>query len=105
VLVLSEGFANAYLASAEKPAEFASAVVRSRQRDTATASFVMRAVIDDLPGYGQVLVARATLPAWARALGLRPVRIQSTTGSSLWILARNSSAGEQPGVAPVPSLR
>jgi 4-amino-4-deoxy-L-arabinose transferase-like glycosyltransferase len=87
-LVLSEGFANAYLTRDEPRGAKASAVVRSRRGDAPTATFVTRAVVDDLAGYRQVLVARATLPAWARALGLRPVRIQSTTGSSLWVLAR-----------------
>ncbi|HEX6271917.1 MAG TPA: hypothetical protein VFZ53_02705, partial [Polyangiaceae bacterium] len=74
-----------------------SAVVRSRRNDGPTASFVTRAVTDDLAGYRQVLVARPTLPAWANALGLRPVRIQSTTGSSLWVLARTNGSEAERG--------
>jgi hypothetical protein len=86
-LVLSEGFANAYLARSGA----ASAVVRARRADEATASFVNRAVENQLPGYHQALVARATLPGWATALGLRPIRIQSTTGSTLWVLTRDAA--------------
>jgi hypothetical protein len=90
-IVLSEGFSNAYLEKGRLGAP-ASAVVRARQRDTATASFVEQAVRDGLPGYRRALVARATLPAWATALGLRPVRIQSTTGSNVWVLVRTPTA-------------
>jgi hypothetical protein len=91
-IVLSEGFANAYLEPKGRPGAPASAVVRARRRDTATASFVEQAVRDALPGYRRALVARATLPSWATALGLRPVRIQSTTGSNVWVLVRTPAA-------------
>jgi hypothetical protein len=93
VLVLSEGFANAYLEPAGRPGAPASAVIRARQRDLGTTWFVRRAVADELPGYHHVLVARASLPRWATALGLEPIRIQGTTGLSLWVLARNESPG------------
>lgn len=85
-ILLSEGFANAYLDGGRT-----SAVVRARRADEGTASLVNRAVADELAGYRQALVARATLPAWATAIGLRPVRIQSTTGSTVWVLTRDGT--------------
>ena len=88
VIVLSEGFANAYFEKKVRAGASTPGVVRARQRDRATVEFVRAAVANELAGYRQVLVARATIPTWARALGLRPVRIQSTTGSTLWVLAR-----------------
>jgi len=105
VLVVSEGFANAYLARNEQSGAPSSTVVRSRRNDAPTASFVTRAVTDDLAGYRQVLVARPTLPAWASALGLRPVRIQSTTGSSLWVLARTNGSERERGRSTSSGLR
>ena len=87
-IVLSEGFSNAYLEPKGRRGMPSSAVVRARQRDRATASFVEQAVRDGLPGYRRALVARATLPRWATAIGLRPVRIQSTTGGAVWVLVR-----------------
>jgi hypothetical protein len=104
VLVLSEGFANAYLPRPERPGAPSSAVVRSRRNDLPTASFVTRAVADNLDGYRQVLAACATLPGWASALGLRPVRIQSTTGSSLWVLARTAAPEGERTPAASPAL-
>jgi hypothetical protein len=93
VIVLSEGFANAYLKEGDRPGVTASRVVRARRDDPTTAPFVRRAVGNELPGYRQVLVARATLPGWAAALGLSPVRIQATTGSTVWVLARANTPG------------
>ncbi len=100
-LVLSEGFANSYLEGPD------SAVVRARQGDRVTTAFVRRAVAGDLLGYRQALVARATLPGWATAIGLRPVRIQSTTGSTVWVLVRNelTTAEPAPTSLPTASLR
>jgi hypothetical protein len=98
VIVLSEGFANAYLKIGAGPGT--PAVVRARRADQATASFVRTAVANELPGYRQVLVARAALPGWATALGLRPVRIQATTGSTVWVLARADTGG---ATEPAPS--
>jgi len=91
VLVLSEGFANAYWARGADPARPLSEIVAARQRDQTTAEFVRAAVADRLPGYHRALLARPRLPAWAVALGLEPVPIQATTGLSLWVLVRNES--------------
>jgi hypothetical protein len=91
-IVLSEGFSNAYLEPKGRRGMPASAVVRARQRDRATASFVEQAARNGLPGYRRALVARAALPSWATAIGLRPVRIQSTTGSNVWVLVRTPTA-------------
>lgn len=88
VIVLSEGFANAYR---EGPGP---AVVRARRGDRVTTGFVRQAVAGELAGYRHALVARATLPGWATAIGLRPVRIHSTTGSNVWVLAREAHAAE-----------
>jgi hypothetical protein len=100
-IVLSEGFSNAYLEPKGRLGMPSSAVVRARQRDRATASFVEQATRDGLPGYRRALVARATLPSWATAIGLRPVRIQSTTGSSVWVLVRTPAAS---ATEPAPAL-
>jgi hypothetical protein len=100
LIVLSGGFANAYLKGADRPGAPASRIVRARRDDPVTAPFVRRAVSNELPGYRQVLVARPTLPGWATALGLRPESIQSTTGSTLWVLARND---ERDAAEPAPS--
>jgi hypothetical protein len=104
VIVISEGFANAYLKGRDRPFAPASKVVRARRDDPSIAPFVRKAVANELSGYRQVLVARAALPAWATALGLRPVRIQSTTGSTVWVLARidtHHAAEPAPSSLPV----
>jgi hypothetical protein len=98
VIVLSEGFANAYLDDGP-----GSAVVRARRGDRVTTGFVRRAVADELRGYRQALVARAILPGWATALGLRPVRIQSTTGSTVWVLARKGLMAAEPAPSTLPT--
>jgi hypothetical protein len=104
VIVLPGGFANAYLPRSERPGAPASAVVLKRRADRATATLVGQAIADQLPGYHQVLVARATLPAWAVALGLEPVKIQSTTGSTVWVLERNHvPPTAEPAPVPVPA--
>jgi hypothetical protein len=102
VIVLSAGFANSYLGSGDRPA---SRVVRARRGDASTAIFVQQAVRNELPGYHQVLVARPTLPAWANFLGLRPVRIQSTTGSTVWVLGRDDTRGTAEPAPPSFPLR
>jgi len=94
VLVLSEGFANSYLARELETARPLSGIVASRQKDEATVAFVRAAAADRLPGYRVAFIARPHLPAWATALGLVPVPIQGTTGLSLWVLERRPSAGE-----------
>jgi hypothetical protein len=68
-----------------------------------TTAFVRRAVADELTGYRRVLEARATLPSWATALGLRPVRIQSTTGSTVWVLVRNGLTAAEPAPSSLPT--
>jgi hypothetical protein len=88
VIVLSDGFANAYVAPLRADGRALSGVIEERRRDQRTRAFVQSAVQDSLPGYRQALVARPELPAWARALGLSPVAIQSTTGSKVWVLVR-----------------
>jgi hypothetical protein len=102
VIVLSAGFANSYLGSSDRPA---SRVVRARRGDASTATFVQQAVRNELPGYHQVLVARPTLPGWANFLGLRPVRIQSTTGSTVWVLGRDDTRGTAEPAPPSIPLR
>jgi 4-amino-4-deoxy-L-arabinose transferase-like glycosyltransferase len=88
VLVLPEGFANAYLATGDDPARPLAQVIADRQRDDSTLRFVRAAVANRLPGYRLVVTAHPRLPAWALWLGLRPVPIQGTTGGSLWVLRR-----------------
>jgi len=100
VIVLSEGFANAYFEKKARAGASTPGVVLARQRDRPTVEFVRAAVANELAGYRQVLVARSTIPTWATTLGLRPVRIQSTTGSTLWVLARE---GVQSRAATTPS--
>jgi len=104
VIVLPGGFANAYLPRSERPGAPPSVVVQKRRADRATAALVGQAIADQLPGYHQVLVAQATLPSWAAALGLEPVKIQSTTGSSVWVLERNPvPPTAEPAPIPVPA--
>jgi hypothetical protein len=91
VIVFSEGFANVYLVPERSGGRALSSVIEGRRADAATAELVRSAVRDELPGYRLSLVARPELPGLARALGLSPVAIQSTTGMSLWVLVRTGS--------------
>jgi hypothetical protein len=88
VLVLSHGFANAYLRRAAGSGQPLPGVITERQRDLATTEFVRAAVAGRLPHYRLALYAQPQLPAFASWLGLRPVEIQATTGVPLWILVR-----------------
>jgi hypothetical protein len=88
VLVISEGFANAYVVPERGDGRTLSTVIEERQGDRPTATFVASALADRLPHYRVRLVARPHLPALARALGLSPQKIQSTTGIAAWVLAR-----------------
>jgi hypothetical protein len=96
-IVLSEGFANSYLEGPD------SAIVRARQGDRVTTAFVRRAVADELTGYRRILEAKAMLPGWATSIGLRPVRIQSTTGSTVWVLVRKELTAAEPAPASLPT--
>ncbi len=91
VLVISEGFANAYLVEPAGHGQTLSRVVEERRADRDTGHFVRLATSNELPGYHIALVARPSLPAWAHALGLDPVRLHSTTGIVTWILVRDGS--------------
>jgi hypothetical protein len=95
VIVLSEGFANVYLLGERGGGRTFSNVIEERRSDDRTLRLVRNAVRDELPGYRLVLVARPELPRLATALGLAPVAIQSTTGLTLWVLARQGSPAER----------
>jgi hypothetical protein len=95
VIVLSEGFANVYLAAERSDGRAFSGVIEERRANASTARLVMSAVRNELPGYRLALVAHPTLPAFATALGLAPVPIQSTTGLTYWVLARTGSAADR----------
>lgn len=92
VLVLSEGFANAYVVARRTGGRALSSVIEERQSDRRTQRFVEQAVTDTLPGYRRVFVARPEFPSWARAFGLAPQAIHSTTGLWLSILVREGSS-------------
>jgi hypothetical protein len=91
VIVLSEGFANVYLAAERADGSAFSNVIEARRADATTGELVRSAVRDALPGYRLSLVARPELPGVATALGLEPVAIQSSTGMTLWVLVRTDS--------------
>jgi hypothetical protein len=95
VIVLSEGFANVYLTAERSDGRAFSGVIEERRANASTARFVTSAVRNELPGYRLWLVARPTLPAFATALGLAPVPIQSTTGLTYWVLARTGSPADR----------
>jgi len=88
VILISEGFSNAYLAGRGTGGRVLSSVIAQRQSDRSTQEFVERAVTDTLPGYRRLFVLRPDFPGWARALGLSPVALHSTTGLSIVVLAR-----------------
>jgi hypothetical protein len=96
VLVLSEGFAHAYLAESADRSRPLSGIVKERQGDRETAAYVRAAVTGNLRNYRLALAARPRLPRWASALGLRPVGIQGTTALSLWVLVREKSSPALP---------
>lgn len=88
VIVISEGFANAYLVRKRTGGRALSSVIEERQSDRRTQRFVEQAVTDKLAGYRPVFVARPDFPGWARAFGLAPVPIHSTTGLWFMVLVR-----------------
>jgi hypothetical protein len=102
VLVISEGFANNYLRSDRDAARPLAEVTRARRRDAGTLEFVRRATAGTLPGYRLAAHLEPRLPAWAEALGLRPLSIQGTIGLSLWVLVRED--GRARALAPEPAL-
>lgn len=89
VLVIPEGFANAFLAEQRDPTRPLAGVTRERQADTGTVALLRAATENRLPHYRLALHARPALPAWALALGLEPVAIQASTGMSVWVLERS----------------
>jgi hypothetical protein len=90
VIVVSDGFAERFLARSFRTGEVASAQWRAAQQDAAAVRFFGAVVRDALPGYHTVLWARSQLPAWTRALGGKPVRIHDSTGATLFVLRRDS---------------
>jgi hypothetical protein len=93
ILILTEGFASAYL---EEPARGGRVLPRvtSRARDDQGATaFVRAAVADALPGYRLCLVARPHLP-WP----FRVRRIHGSTGTRTWVLERTELAAPGWGV-------
>jgi hypothetical protein len=90
VLVISEGFANNYLRSDHDSARPLAEVARARRRDSSTLQFVRRATAGNLEKYRLVARLEPQLPAWAVALGLRPISIQGTIGLSAWVLVREN---------------
>jgi len=54
-------------------------------------TLVQRIVEDRVPGYHLAPVARAELPAWAEAIGLRPIEIHGSTGRPVFMLRRNGT--------------
>jgi hypothetical protein len=57
--------------------------------DATSRDFFQDALEDQLPGYRVELRAEPQLPAWAVALGAKPVRIHGSTGTSLTVLRRS----------------
>lgn len=94
VVVLSEGFANPYLAAERRAGQAFSSVMDQRRSDAGVAKLVELAVKDELPGYRLALTAETNLPSVAVALGLKRVHIQSSTGLTYWVLVRRGSAAE-----------
>jgi hypothetical protein len=58
------------------------------QADSDARAFFEAIRDDTLNGYEVRLVAEPTLPRWASALGLRPVRVHQSVGNRQWILVR-----------------
>jgi hypothetical protein len=95
VIVLSEGFANAYLVEKRSGGRALSSVLEERRADAGTVRLVASAARNLVPGYRVALVARPELPSFATALGLAPVAIQSTTGLTYWVLLRTGTPADR----------
>jgi hypothetical protein len=90
VIVLTEGFAQGYLADAPYPPDqgrVLPGVWRQARADGATTAFVRAAVAGTLADYRTCLVAAPSLPAWLPFPGTAP-RLHVSTGQRTWLLVR-----------------
>lgn len=89
-LLVPESYAARYLPRERSRGQAASLQDRRSLSNSDAVAFFRAAVTDTLPGYRVVLRAEPRLPAWARLLGARPIRIHGSTGARLWVLARQN---------------
>lgn len=88
VLVVPEDTAKHHLPRPLRPGMTHQVVRRRTQADSDARSFFGAALTDTLDGYQLVLLAKPTLPAWARALGAEPVHLHESVGHWQWVLRR-----------------
>ncbi|HEX4352284.1 MAG TPA: glycosyltransferase family 39 protein, partial [Polyangiales bacterium] len=89
VLVISDAFANRFVARADRPGEAPSRSIQRAQGDRDAQRFFSAAMTDRLAGYHVVRKAEPHLPRWAAALGLEPIALHGSTGAVVWMLARD----------------
>jgi len=65
------------------------AVGERAQADMDAQAFFGSVLNDSLEGYRVALIAEPRLPAWAEALGAKPVQVHSSVGNRQWILVRS----------------
>lgn len=90
VIVVSEAFVQRFLARSLRKGEVMSAQSIAAQADPDAVQFFRTIARDALPGYHTALLAETQLPAWARALGGKPVCIHDSTGAAFFVLRRDS---------------
>lgn len=101
VLVMPEGHVERFLDERTDDGMVASAVRRAFQRDEDATRFFREALDGRLAGYTLALHARPRLPAWAEAIGMRPLEVHGSTGRSVWVLERRPDDPRPAPSAPV----
>jgi hypothetical protein len=89
VIVVSDGFAERFLERSFRKGEVPSVQWLAAKRDADAVAFFRAVARGTLPGYHTELVARSRLPAWAQALGGKPVRIHDSTDATIFVLRRD----------------
>jgi 4-amino-4-deoxy-L-arabinose transferase-like glycosyltransferase len=90
-IVVSQAYARRFLPRTLRPGEVFSVEWQKARVDRDAVSYFRAAAAGALAGYRRVLTARASVPAWASALGAKPVSIHDSTDDTLWLFVRLSS--------------
>ncbi len=89
VLVVSECNAREFIPRQLHEGTAEPAVGKRAQTDADAQAFFRSVLSDSLEGYEVALVAEPKIPAWAEALGAKPVQVHSSVGNRQWILLRS----------------
>jgi hypothetical protein len=90
VLVIPEGFLQRFVPRERGAGAVEQPVMRAVRAAGDGEAFFRAVAADRLPGYRVQRVFAPVLPAWARALGMKPVEIHGSVGVRVWMLERIS---------------